>query len=41
MKVAALFAGCGGDSFGFSKEEFFELDEAEAALVHKAPEVKF
>ncbi len=29
------------NSFGFSKEEFFELDEAEAALVHKAPEVKF
>ena len=29
------------NSFGFSKEEFFELGEAEAALVHKAPEVKF
>ncbi|MGN7437375.1 MAG: LemA family protein [Alcanivorax sp.] len=27
--------------FGFSKKEFFELDEAEAAMVHKAPEVKF
>ena len=27
--------------FGFSKEEFFELDEAEAAAVKKAPEVKF
>ncbi len=27
--------------FGFKKEEFFELDEAEAALVQKAPEVKF
>ncbi|MDH5721756.1 MAG: LemA family protein [Alphaproteobacteria bacterium] len=27
--------------FGFAKEEFFELDEAEAALVQKAPEVKF
>ncbi len=25
----------------FKKEEFFELDEAEAALVQKAPEVKF
>ncbi len=29
------------NSFGFNKEEFFELDEAEAAAVHKAPEVKF
>ncbi len=29
------------NSFGFKKEEFFELDEAEAALVQKAPEVKF
>jgi len=29
------------NSFGISKEEFFELGEAEAALVHKAPEVKF
>jgi len=27
--------------FGFSKKEFFELDEAEAALVQKPPEVKF
>lgn len=27
--------------FGFSQEDFFELDEAEAAAVHKAPEVKF
>ncbi len=27
--------------FNFSKEDFFELDEAEAALVQKAPEVKF
>ena len=27
--------------FGFAEEEFFELDEAEAALVQKAPEVKF
>ncbi len=27
--------------FGFSKEEFFELDEAEAALVQTPPEVKF
>lgn len=27
--------------FGFGKETFFELDEAEAAMVHKAPEVKF
>ncbi len=25
----------------FKKEEFFELDEAEAALVQKAPEIKF
>lgn len=29
------------NAFGFQKEEFFELDEAEAAAVHKAPEVKF
>ncbi len=29
------------NAFGFSKEEFFELDEAEAAAVQKAPEVKF
>lgn len=29
------------NSFGFKKEEFFELDETEAAAVHKAPEVKF
>ena len=29
------------NSFGFKKEEFFELDEAEAAAVQKAPEVKF
>ncbi|PCJ98999.1 MAG: hypothetical protein COA45_06015 [Zetaproteobacteria bacterium] len=29
------------NSFGFSKEEFFELDEAEAAAVQKPPEVKF
>lgn len=29
------------NSFGFAKEEFFELDEAEAAAVKKAPEVKF
>ncbi len=27
--------------FGFKKEPFFELDQAEAALVQKAPEVKF
>ena len=27
--------------FAFKKEEFFELDEAEAALVQKPPEVKF
>lgn len=27
--------------FGFKKEEFFELDEAEKEAVHKAPEVKF
>ena len=27
--------------FGFNKEDFFELDEAEAAAVQKAPEVKF
>lgn len=27
--------------FGFGKKEFFELDEAEAALVQKPPEVKF
>ena len=27
--------------FGFNKEEFFELDEAEAEAVQKAPEVKF
>ncbi|MGH1403897.1 MAG: LemA family protein [Alphaproteobacteria bacterium] len=27
--------------FGFSQEEFFELDEAEAVAVQKAPEVKF
>ncbi len=29
------------NSFGFGKEEFFELDEAQAAAVQKAPEVKF
>lgn len=29
------------NNFGFKKETFFELDEAEAALVQKAPEVKF
>lgn len=29
------------NSFGFGKEEFFELDEAEAAAVQKPPEVKF
>jgi len=29
------------NSFGFQKEEFFELDEAEASAVQKAPEVKF
>lgn len=34
---AVLIAG----SFGFKKEPFFELDEAEAAMVNKAPEVKF
>lgn len=28
-------------NFGFGKEEFFELDEAQAAAVQKAPEVKF
>lgn len=27
--------------FGFTEEAFFELDEAEAAAVKKAPEVKF
>ncbi len=27
--------------FGFKQEDFFELDEAEAAAVQKAPEVKF
>lgn len=34
---AVLIAG----SFGFQKELFFELDEAEAEIVQKAPEVKF
>tara|TARA_B100001989_G_scaffold251821_1_gene231969 strand:+ start:1123 stop:1752 length:630 start_codon:yes stop_codon:yes gene_type:complete len=34
---AVLIAG----SFGFKKEEFFELDPAEAKLVNKPPEVKF
>ncbi|MCB1682631.1 MAG: LemA family protein [Rhodospirillales bacterium] len=34
---AVLIAG----TFGFHKEVFFELDEAEKAAVHKAPEVKF
>lgn len=34
---AVLIAG----SFGFKKEEFFELDAAEAIAVQKAPEVKF
>ncbi|MGH1456432.1 MAG: LemA family protein [Alphaproteobacteria bacterium] len=29
------------NAFGFQKEVFFELDEAEAELVKKAPEVKF
>ncbi len=29
------------NSFGFGKEEFFELDAAEAAAVHAPPEVKF
>ncbi len=29
------------NAFGFQKEPFFELDEAEAELVKKAPEVKF
>lgn len=29
------------NTFGFSKEEFFELDEAEAEAVQKPPEVKF
>tara|TARA_R110002072_G_scaffold72486_2_gene173216 strand:+ start:193 stop:756 length:564 start_codon:yes stop_codon:yes gene_type:complete len=29
------------NSFGFQKESFFELDEAEAEMVKKAPEVKF
>lgn len=29
------------NNFGFKKETFFELDAAEAAAVHKAPEVKF
>ncbi len=28
-------------NFGFEKEEFFEFDEAQAAAVQKAPEVKF
>lgn len=34
---AVLIAG----SFGFKKEEFFELDAAEAVAVQKVPEVKF
>lgn len=34
---AVLIAG----SLGFTVEEFFELDETEAAAVKKAPEVKF
>ncbi len=29
------------NNFGFKKEDFFELDEAEVAAVQKAPEVKF
>jgi len=29
------------NSFGFQREEFFELGEAEAEAVHTAPEVKF
>lgn len=29
------------NNFGFTKESFFELSEAETALVQKAPEVKF
>ncbi|MBI1301457.1 MAG: LemA family protein [Alphaproteobacteria bacterium] len=29
------------NTFGFSKEEFFELDEVEAEAVRTAPEVKF
>jgi len=29
------------NSFGFGKEEFFELDEVQAEAVQKAPEVKF
>lgn len=29
------------NSFGFNEEPFFELDPAEAEMVHKAPEVKF
>ena len=29
------------NSFGFGKEEFFELDEEESVAVQKAPEVKF
>lgn len=34
---AVLFAG----SFGFKKEVFFEIDEAQRAAHEKAPEVKF
>lgn len=34
---AVMIAG----TFGFKKEEFFELDDAEAEAVQKAPEVKF
>ena len=34
---AVLIAG----SFGFKKEEFFDLDAAEAISVQKAPEIKF
>lgn len=34
---AVLIAG----AFGFRREAFFELDEAEKAAVHKAPQVKF
>lgn len=29
------------DRFGFKQEEFFEVDEAERAVMNKAPDVKF
>lgn len=34
---AVLFAA----TFGFKKEEFFEIEDADRAVVEKAPEVKF